>query len=236
MSPAHHPAHQWAEFVRDTPSHISYIPLIMSPVRFVVLTGGPGAGKTAVMEAARQIFAQEVLILPEAASVVYSGGFPRHPTPHSVRAAQRAIAAVQTELEHFARGDHRAPVALCDRGVADGAAYWPDGPLAFFAALGTTAAEIFARYSTVIHLRTPTASMGYDNSNPMRTETAVEAAALDRRIEAVWEGHPNRLVVPATESFTEKLEQVTSLIRAELMLQILPRARVPALSQPELLN
>ena len=52
------------------------------PVRFVVLTGGPGAGKTAVMEAAKQIFAQDVMILPEAASIVYSGGFPRHATAH----------------------------------------------------------------------------------------------------------------------------------------------------------
>ena len=135
------------------------------------------------------------------------------------------VKAVQAELEHFARDDQRAPVALCDRGIADGAAYWPEGPDSFFAALGTTAQEVFARYSTVIHLRTPTAAMGYDNSNPMRTETAIEAAELDRRIERVWEAHPNRLVVPATETFTEKLEQVTTLIRTELTLQRLSRER-----------
>jgi predicted ATPase len=205
-------------------------------VRFVVLTGGPGAGKTAVMEAAKQIFAKEVVILPEAASIVYSGGFPRHPTPHSVRAAQRAIAAVQTELENFARDDKKAAVALCDRGVPDGAAYWPDGPGSFYAALGTTAQDVFSRYSTVIHLRTPTASMGYDNSNPMRTETAQEAHELDRRIERVWHGHSNRLVVPATESFTEKLEQVTALIRGELMLQNLPSGKFAATSAARLVS
>jgi predicted ATPase len=205
-------------------------------VRFVVLTGGPGAGKTAVMQAARQIFAQEVLVLPEAASIVYSGGFPRFSSPHSVRAAQRAIASVQAELEHFARDDKRAPVALCDRGIADGAAYWPEGPSSFFAALGTTAEKIYARYSTVIHLQTPTAAMGYDNSNPMRTETAGEAAELDRRIERVWHGHPNRLVVPATETFTEKLEQVTALIRTELMLQNLPHGKFAATSASRLVQ
>jgi hypothetical protein len=192
------------------------------------------------MEAAKQIFAQELTILPEAASIVYSGGFPRHPTPHSVRAAQRAIAAVQAELEHFAKDDKRAPVALCDRGIADGAAYWPEGPAAFFQAIGLSAAEVFARYSTVIHLRTPTAAMGYDNSNPMRVETAGEAAELDRRIERVWHGHPNRLVVPATESFTEKLEHVTALIRSEQMLERLPNgtfASAPAARvMQELLN
>lgn len=205
-------------------------------VRFVVLTGGPGAGKTAVMEAARQIFSKEVVILPEAASIVYSGGFPRHSTPQSMRACQRAIAAVQAELEHFARDDKRAPVALCDRGIADGAAYWPEGPGSFFAAIGMPAAEVFARYSTVIHLRTPTAAMGYDNSNPMRTETASEAAELDRRIERVWQGHTNRLVVPATETFTEKLEQVTALIRSELMLQNLPHGKFASTSASRLVK
>jgi hypothetical protein len=185
------------------------------------------------MEAARQIFAKEITILPEAASIVYSGGFPRYSTPHSVHAAQRAIAAVQTELESFAKNDKKAPVALCDRGIADGAAYWPEGASAFFASIGIPAGEIFARYSTVIHLRTPTAAMGYDNSNPMRTETAKEASDLDRRIERIWQGHPNRLVVPATETFTEKLEHVTALIRGELLLEDLPKGKVAAASTAE---
>ena len=50
----------------------------------------------------------------------------------------------------------------------------------------------------------------------MRLESAEQAAELDRRIEEVWSEHPNRLIVPATESFPEKLEHVTSLIMAEL--------------------
>jgi len=205
-------------------------------VKFLVLTGGPGAGKPAVMEAARQIFAQDVTILPEAASILYSGGFPRRNTPHSIRAAQRAIAAVQAELEHFTLEDRKAPVALCDRGIVDGAAYWPNGAGSFFAAIGSTAAETFARYSTVIHLRTPSAGKGYDNSNPMRTESAEQARALCQRIERAWDGHPNRLVVPATETFTEKLEQVTALIRSELMLQENPQGNFSLTSSRRLVQ
>lgn len=191
--------------------------------KFIVLTGGPGAGKTAVMEAARQIFANDVAILPEAASIVYAGGFPRHATRASVHAAQRAIARVQEELERFTLEDRTAPVALCDRAIVDGAAYWPEGPEAFYAAIGMTPESVYARYTTVIHLCTPSLSMGYSNhSNPMRLESAEQAAELDRRIEEAWSGHPNRLIVPAKESFTEKLEHVTSLIRAELLLKDLP--------------
>jgi len=187
-----------------------------SACRFIVLTGGPGAGKTAVMEASRQIFGQSVAILPESASIVYSGGFPRLNTTTSIRSAQRAICRVQEELEIFAVEEGSAFVALCDRGIADGAAYWPDGADSFFASIGISREQVFARYHTVIHLRTPSAAFGYDHSNPMRTETAEEAAHLDRRIELAWEGHPNRLIVPATETFTEKLEHVTDLITSAL--------------------
>ncbi len=147
---------------------------------------------------------------------------------------------MQKELEQFTLDDHTAPVAICDRGIVDGAAYWPEGPASFYEAIGMPEEQVFARYSTVIHLHTPSLAMGYDNSNPMRTETAAQAAELDRRIESVWAGHPNRLVVPATESFTDKLDHVTSLIRAELTRQSLPlAARPPALARelaPELLH
>ncbi|NUM89561.1 MAG: hypothetical protein HUU37_10185, partial [Bdellovibrionales bacterium] len=81
-------------------------------IHFVVLTGGPGAGKTAVMEAARQIFQDQVTVLPEAASIIYSGGFPRNPGVHGVRAAQRAIVHVQRELERYVREERRSLVAL----------------------------------------------------------------------------------------------------------------------------
>ncbi|RYZ93820.1 MAG: hypothetical protein EOP11_27280 [Proteobacteria bacterium] len=164
------------------------------------------------MEATRQIFAKRVHILPEAASIVYSGGYPRLGTAVSIRSAQRAIYRVQEELERYAVDEGSTQVALCDRGISDGAAYWPDGIDSFYQNIELSRAQVFARYHTVIHLRTPTLDMGYNLSNPMRTESPEQASVLDRRIEQVWEGHPNRFLVPATETFTEKLEHVTDLI------------------------
>jgi hypothetical protein len=49
--------------------------------RRVVLTGGPGAGKTAVLELIRQSFCDHVRVLQEAASLVFGGGFPREDDP-----------------------------------------------------------------------------------------------------------------------------------------------------------
>ncbi len=66
--------------------------------RFVVLTGGPGAGKTAVLGLARQRFCRHVLVLDEAASVLFGGGFPRKESSEARRAAQRAIYHVQVQL------------------------------------------------------------------------------------------------------------------------------------------
>ena len=49
--------------------------------RRIVLTGGPGAGKTAVLELIRQAFCVHVRVLSEAAGIVFGGGFPREDDP-----------------------------------------------------------------------------------------------------------------------------------------------------------
>lgn len=181
----------------------------------IVLTGGPGAGKTAVLELIRQSFCDHVVVLPEAASLLFGGGFPRRPELHARRAAQRAIFYVQRELERCA-GEAAVPaIMLCDRGTVDGAAYWP-GPDELWGEVGTSRERELSRYATVIHLRTPAAARGYDRSNPVRTESAAEAAAIDERILEVWEGHPHRFVVESTADFLEKAHRAVELLRGEL--------------------
>ena len=182
--------------------------------RRVVLTGGPGAGKTATLGMVRQSVCKHVHILPEAASIVYGGGFPRTSSVEGVKAVQRAIFAVQRELEAAAAAEQPA-VILSDRGTVDGYAYWP-GPDDFFEALDTSSQHEFSRYHTVIHLRTPPGDAGYDHSNLLRIESAAEAAALDLRILDAWAGHPHRFVIDAATDFVTKATRVIELIRAEL--------------------
>ena len=104
--------------------------------RLVVVTGGPGAGKTAVLEMARRSLCRHVVVLPEAAGIVFGGGFPRHSTDPARRAAQRAIFHIQRELERLTLEERQAAVVLCDRGTLDGVAYWPGAADDFFAELG----------------------------------------------------------------------------------------------------
>lgn len=154
--------------------------------RRVVLTGGPGAGKTAVLELVRATACRHVRVLPEAASIVFGGGFPRGDPSEERRAAQRAIFHVQRELEALGEAEGAA-ILLCDRGTLDGLAYWPGDPADLWAAVHSSLEAELQRYAAVIHLRTPTAGEGYNHGNPIRTESA-PGRGTDRRT------HRRRLV------------------------------------------
>ena len=185
--------------------------------RAIVLTGGPGAGKTAVLEVVTRHFCPHVVVLPEAAGMLWKGGFPRRESLTARCAAQRAIYRVQVELEWIATEDGEPPCAvLCDRGTLDSLAYWPDDPARFYRELDTTHARELARYDTVIHLRVPHGHHGYNHSNPERIETARQAAAIDARIAEVWAGHPNLITVDSEDDFLMKLQRALEVLRAEL--------------------
>jgi len=182
--------------------------------RRIVLTGGPGAGKTAALEVLRRTFCAHLVLVPEAAGILFAGGFPRGTSLEHARAAQRAIYHVQQELEVVAAANAPALV-ICDRGTVDGAAYWP-GPDDFWSALGTTAAAEWARYDSVIHMCVPGRGNGYNHANPLRLESAAEAHRIDERIAAAWRGHPRRIEIPASPRFLDKAALVLEVIRKEI--------------------
>jgi predicted ATPase len=176
----------------------------------IVLTGGPGAGKTAVLSLVHQFVCHHVVVLPEAASMLFLGGFPRGGTIGQRAATQRAIFHVQRELENSADAADHAAIVLCDRGTVDGAAYWP-GPETLWESVGTTREAEFSHYDAVIHLRTPDA-VAYNRSNIVRTETVEEAARIDERIAEAWAGHPTRFVIESEEDFFLKARKALAIL------------------------
>lgn len=172
----------------------------------IVLTGGPGAGKTTAADLFRREIGERVVVVPEAATLLFSGGFPRVTEAHARRAAQSAIYHLQRNLEDVQSARFPERILLCDRGTVDGAAYWPDEPAGFFAAMGTTEADELARYDAVIFFESAAVGGGgIEGGNPARIESIEEAAHLDHRLRAIWSKHPKFVVVRNNPSFFRKI-------------------------------
>lgn len=166
-------------------------------LKFIVITGGPGAGKTAVLELIRKILCQHVTISPEAASILFSGGFWRRDTIPARAAAQRAIYHIQKELEQIVQDEKKTAIGLCDRGSIDGLAYWPKDEKSYWDELGTNCETEYAKYTAVIHLRTPHSNQGYNHVNPVRVESAAQAmtSATSLRTPEITSATNNRIVM-----------------------------------------
>lgn len=172
----------------------------------IVLTGGPGGGKTTAADLFRREIGERVILVPEAATMVFSGGFPRSTEPMAIHAAQRAIYQVQRNLEDVQAALYPERVLLCDRGTVDGAAYWPGEPKQFFHEVGTSLEAEFSRYDAVIFFESAAVGgMGIEGGNPIRNESLEEAVKLDQKLRALWSKHPNFVLVPHNPSFFKKI-------------------------------
>jgi hypothetical protein len=149
-----------------------------------------------------------VVIVPETATMLFTGGFPRVGEPKARAATQRAIFHAQVALEDIQGALYPGRVLLCDRGTIDGVAFWPsEAPQGFFETLDTTVEEQMARYDAVIFFESAAVGdISVEGGNPARTETNEEARELDTRLREAWSKHPNFYLVPHSESFFFKLQ------------------------------
>jgi hypothetical protein len=181
----------------------------------IALTGGPGGGKTTAADLFRRELSARVTLVPEAATLLFSGGFPRVDDPDGLKATQKAIYHVQRNLEDVIAASHRDKTLLCDRGTVDGAAYWPGGPDGFFEHLGTTLAAELARYDGVVFFQSAAVGgLEIEGGNPVRVEGTRRAAELDERLHAFWSQHPCFRLVPHEKSFIKKVQQGVAALDA----------------------
>lgn len=178
----------------------------------IVLTGGPSGGKTTALSILKETFGSQIELVQEAATLIYSGGFPRKDgSAAHVEAAQHIIFYTVHQLEQLADKTSNAQIIICDRGSIDGAVYWPHGPEDFFKAMGSSLEAELARYDAVIHLSPPPKKDFYQSSN-VRTETLEQALEVDEKILKIWEKHPNRIVVPGKDHYFEKAEIIKDFV------------------------
>jgi predicted ATPase len=174
----------------------------------IVLTGGPGGGKTTAADLFRREIGEKVVIVPETATMLFTGGFPRGGAPAARTATQRAIYHAQVALEDIQGARYPGRVLLCDRGTPDGAAFWPDDSAqGFFETLGTTLEQELHRYDAVLFFESAAVGdISIEGGNPVRTESNREARILDARLRELWSKHPNFYFVPHSASFFAKLQ------------------------------
>jgi hypothetical protein len=188
----------------------------------IVVTGGPGGGKTTAADLFRREIGERVVIVPESATLLFSGGFPRSYETRALIAAQRAIYHVQTNLEDVQSALYPDRILLCDRGTVDGAAYWPGEPDEYFAAVGSSQERELARYDAVLFFQTAAAGgMSVEGGNPTRIETNAQAVELDTRLHGLWSKHPRFLLVPHQPSFVKKILSGLALLDS-LVAQLRP--------------
>ncbi len=183
----------------------------------ICLTGGPCAGKTTVVDIVRREFSQTAVTIPEAASILYGGGFPRFQSAEGIKSAQRAIYYTQVEMEKIFELMTGPQVLFCDRGTLDHPAYWPLGDSeCFFKSVNSSIENEVNRYHLVIHLQSAKAEHGYQNLNAVRKESPDEALLVDQRILESWKPHPQRVIIPSTLTFQNKIDTVFQEIEAFL--------------------
>ena len=197
----------------------------------VVLTGGPGGGKTTAADLFRREIGDRVIVVPEAATLLFTGGFPRPTQADAQRSAQNAIYQVQRGLEDIQAAQYPDRILLCDRGTVDGGAYWPDGAADFYDTVGSSHADELARYDAVIFFETAALGHhGFESENRYRTESQQEAIELDGRLRALWSPHPHFTVVPHAASFFRKMTIGLGLL--ESLLSQMPAADPARCSDP----
>lgn len=183
----------------------------------IVLTGGPGGGKTTALDLFRREFVKNISIVPEAATILFENGFPRDHEVEELKKTQYSIYLLQKKLEEIYAIKNPNDCLICDRGTLDSLVYWPTKKQEFFELANTSLNQEMASYDAVIFFETGAAS-GSDikSNNPQRTEDQAEAVALDQRLQEVWSQHPHYHFISSKASFIEKVMTGLDTIKSVL--------------------
>lgn len=172
----------------------------------IAVTGGPGGGKTTAIDLFRREIGESVVVVPEAATILYTGGFPRSEEKKVRISTQRAIYNVQKNLEDAYASFFTGRTLLCDRGTLDGAAYWPGKFDGYLKDLNTNLKTELARYDAVLFFETAAVGgISIEGGNPARIESLDEAVLLDRKLQKIWSHHPHFYFIPHVGSFIQKI-------------------------------
>lgn len=195
----------------------------------IVLTGGPGGGKSKAIRLLKEKFAVDgkenefrfgehrCLFMGETASELITGGV-KPDGCNRVKEFQQLLFKVQLEKETaFDFACEHMPddkyIIFYDRGLIDGGAYITDEEYNEILCENTiTVEEIYNRYDVVFSFETPLEYYTTDN-NIARSEDRETAKAVDERTVKLWSGHNCLHIIKPKGSYEEKFEEFFSLLK-----------------------
>ena len=184
----------------------------------IVLTGGPYAGKTTVAQRLREVFEQQnirVFVVPETSTELYHGGIiPQNYVNDLVFETCFLRLQIEKENTYLAAakgcGSDRV-LMIYDRGTLDSKGYLSKDLFEeILADLKISESDLLARYDAVIHMETASTLTEAPGMAPdsFRSETASQAAMLDRQLADVWNKHPHMITVGNELDFEAKLDRL----------------------------
>lgn len=197
-------------------------------VRRIVLTGGPGSGKTTVLEKIDQVFSAQgylVIILDETASYLINRRIkPFGDNAVSLLNFQELVMRMQLAKEDvFDRAVEMLPpnldvLIVYDRGTLDNRAYINEQEFEeVLARLNNvkSIAELMAKYDLVINL-VGRKDLYTTENNKARSEDSDTAMKLGEKTLQAWLGHPKIKIVLPKEEMDDKVKEVLNEINALL--------------------
>lgn len=188
-------------------------------MRKIVLTGGPGGGKSTAINHMREYFegmGYAVGVVRESATeLIISLGETRRNTPEWVFQTQLLRKQIDAEdrMEALLRSSGKPSIMICDRGALDGQAFCTPNDWWTATVHGRdrrlTEKYLLQRYDHVIFLHSAANCGAADyQMTEVRQETPEEALAVENRLKAIWSAAESFAVVEATRTLNEKIEAV----------------------------
>lgn len=188
----------------------------------IVLTGGPGAGKTTSLEYIKsklETHGYKIFIVPEVATMLFNSGVDLHTENNDtlIELQSEMLSCqevLEDSIEHVAETTNKECVIICDRGKMDVKAFMPEEIwYKMIDAHNYSESELRdTGYDGIIHLMTPSDKYYTIENNPARKETGEQAREIDEKIKDAWIGHPHLRVIDSRSDFKEKMRKALEAI------------------------